>query len=125
MTRSVFCRAPIDHPMIFRGNASMTAAQYRLPPAVGCSVMSVSHSTSGASAANCRLTRSSSVAAFTGFGGHLRRGVQGTGGSSEGGGGGTRRRGGGPERSGTAADLVGFQNSATRLGLVFYAARSY
>jgi hypothetical protein len=72
-TKAVSWRLPIDHPMIFRGNASITAAQYSLPPAVGCSVMSISHSTSGASTVNCRLTRSSSVAAFTRFLRPLRR----------------------------------------------------
>jgi hypothetical protein len=38
--------------MIRREKTSMTAAQYSLPSAVGCSVMSVSHNRLGASAVN-------------------------------------------------------------------------
>ena len=40
----------------------MTAAQYTFPSPVGCSVMSLTHSRSGASATKARLTRSSWVA---------------------------------------------------------------
>ena len=48
--------------MIRREQASTTAAQYGFPSRVGCSVISVHHSRSGAVTLNCRLTRSSSVA---------------------------------------------------------------
>jgi hypothetical protein len=51
----------------------MTAAQYSFPSPAGCSVMSVSHSRSGAVTVNWRRTRSSSVAAFTRLRRPLRR----------------------------------------------------
>ena len=64
-TRSVSCFVSIDHPMMRREWASMTAAQYSFPSFSGCSVMSVSHRRSGAPASNRRWTRSSSVAWLT------------------------------------------------------------
>lgn len=51
----------MDHPMMRRLNASITAAQGSLPSRVGCSVMSVIQSSFGRRRWNFRLTRSSQV----------------------------------------------------------------
>ena len=54
-TSSVFWLVSIDQPMMRRVQASMTAAQYSFPSAVGCSVMSVSHSRSRPVTVNCAV----------------------------------------------------------------------
>ena len=51
----------IDQPTTRRDQASSTIAQYTLPSRVGCSVMSVTHSWSGAARVKSRLTRSAAV----------------------------------------------------------------
>jgi hypothetical protein len=63
MTISVFWLEPIDQPVMRREHASITAAQYTFPSAVGCPVMSVSHSRPSPATANWRCTRTSFQAA--------------------------------------------------------------
>ena len=55
------CDESIDHPTTRRLNVSRTTAQYTLPSRVGCSVMSVTHSSLGAVRAKFRSTRSDEV----------------------------------------------------------------
>ncbi|OJY38733.1 MAG: hypothetical protein BGP03_13315 [Pseudonocardia sp. 73-21] len=57
-TSAVRMLLSIDHPTIRREQASRTAAQYTFPSNVGCSVMSVHHSSSGPSTTESRSTRS-------------------------------------------------------------------
>jgi hypothetical protein len=52
----------IDQPTTRRENTSRTTQQYTLPSRVGCSVMSVTHSWSGAGRSKRRSTRSAVVA---------------------------------------------------------------
>ena len=52
-------RSLMEYPTTRRDHTSCTAHKYSLPSAVGCSVMSVSHSLFGPGAVNSRWTRSS------------------------------------------------------------------
>ena len=58
-TRPVRWCVQVRQPTISRANASITSAVYAVPAQVGTKVKSTTHSRSGASGANCRLTRSS------------------------------------------------------------------
>jgi hypothetical protein len=55
------CRESMDQPTMRQLYASSTAAQNSFPSLVGCSVMSVTHSSLGCSRWNLRLTRSSAA----------------------------------------------------------------
>src|SRR5215211_7457904 len=64
VTSEVACWLSIDQPTTRRENTSRTTQQYTLPSRVGCSVMSVTHSWSGAGRSKRRSTRSAAVALF-------------------------------------------------------------
>ena len=61
VTKAVLGEPSTDHPITRRDHASRTTAQSTLPSLVGCSVTSVTHSSSGLSRWNCRSTRSAAV----------------------------------------------------------------
>lgn len=73
LTRVASLRRSMAQPTILRECWSRTAQQYRVPSRVLCSVMSVNHRVFGVAALNCRLTRSSLVAALTKFRRPFRR----------------------------------------------------
>ena len=64
VTSAAFGDESIDQPTTRRDQASRTTQQYTLPSRVGCSVMSVTHSSFACERPKSRVTRSDEVATF-------------------------------------------------------------